>query len=63
MKNNEKTVRKQRKERIVTFRLTTEDLQRYEQFCISEQIAMSEWLRDQVRAKIQSLPRVEFMQS
>ena len=62
MKNSEETTRKQRKDKVITFRLTQEDLERYENYCVEEQIAMSVWLRDQVRKKIETLPRVEFVQ-
>jgi hypothetical protein len=62
MKNNEKTTRKQRKDKVITFRLTQEDLERYENYCVEEQISMSVWLREQVRKKIATLPRVEFVQ-
>ena len=62
MKNSEETTRKQRKDKVITFRLTHEDLQRYENYCVEEQISMSVWLREQVRKKIATLPRVEFVQ-
>ena len=63
MKNNEKTTKKQRKERIISFRLTLQDLCKYEEFCIREQLQLSEWLRKTIRSKIDSLPETNFIHS
>lgn len=54
---------KKTKEKVITFRLTNDDLKQYEQFCIDEQIRMSELIRQALKTKVQVLdemPRIEF---
>jgi len=63
MKNNEETTRKQRKDKVITFRLTQEDLERYENYCFEEQISMSVLLREQLRNILATLPRVELTEN
>ena len=53
------------KKKIVTFRLTEMDLQRYEAFCIDEQIRMSDLIRHALQTKVQEcideMPGVQFI--
>jgi hypothetical protein len=53
------------KKKIVTFRLTETDLQRYEAFCIDEQIRMSDLIRQALQTKVQEcideMPGIEFI--
>lgn len=56
---------KSRKKRIVTFRLTETDLQRYEKYCIEEQIRISDLIRQALQTKvsecIDAMPGIEFI--
>ena len=55
---------KKGKVHVVTFRLTPADLMEYERFCVSEQIRMSDLIRDALKTKVQALdemPGIEFI--
>jgi hypothetical protein len=59
------TVTKNNKKKVVTFRLTENDLKEYESFCIDEQIRMSDFIRKALNDKRQefynSMPVVKFI--
>jgi glucose-6-phosphate-specific signal transduction histidine kinase len=50
-------MKKKQKSKIVLFRLTQEDFNKFEDFCENQQVKISCWLRDQVQKKIAKLPR------
>jgi hypothetical protein len=50
-------MKKQQKSKIVMFRLTQQDFNKFQDFCQNEQVKISSWLRDQVQKKIAQLPR------
>lgn len=51
---------KKTKEKVITFRLTQTDLKRYEDYCIDEQIKMSDFIRDAIKKRIDEMPGIEF---
>jgi hypothetical protein len=59
------TVTQNNKKKVVTFRLTENDLKEYEAFCIDEQIRMSDFIRKALNDKRQefydSMPVVKFI--
>jgi hypothetical protein len=61
------TVKENNKKKVVTFRLTENDLKEYEAFCIDEQIRMSDFIRKALNDKRQefydSMPVIKFVQA
>lgn len=55
---------KKTKGKVITFRLTNDDLKQYERFCVDEQIRMSDLIRKGLKTQVQVLnemPRIEFI--
>lgn len=61
MKNSEETTRKQRKTNVKTFRLTDEDLKRFEIVCMKENIRLSDFVRSAIDKKINNLSLSELV--
>jgi predicted DNA binding CopG/RHH family protein len=53
------------KKKVVTFRLTESDLERYEKYCIDEQIRISDLIREALQTKvndcINAIPGIQFI--
>lgn len=49
---------REKKDRVITFRLSKTDIEKYERYCIEEQIRIS----DLIRKQLQALPNIRFVE-
>lgn len=48
-----------KKNKVVTFRLTDDDMKRYERICTDDKVRLSDFIRDAIAKKIECMPLVK----
>jgi predicted DNA binding CopG/RHH family protein len=70
-KNNEITVKKnnmnksnrQKKDKVITFRLSDDDMKRYSKICTDYKLRLSDFIRNTIHKRIESLQLVDSINS